>query len=233
MKKLSNLLSPAVFPLSICIFLGLFIFLYRVFGLPSPSELVALIVKWFNLYGYWLLLLAAFLEGIFVIGMYFPGSLAIALAVYSLGKTPTDLFYIGAISFFAFMFANIFNYYIGKFGYYKFLLLIGKKDIIDKMQDSMDKHGSKTFFMTGFFPNFIAITSVCAGISKLNFFKTVSLLSFSLLFWVTIWTIVGSIIIKQVNLQDNNQSIYILLAIFTWAIYLIIKERIRKIKKTE
>jgi membrane protein DedA with SNARE-associated domain len=226
MKKLTNLLLPGVFPLSICIFFGLFIFLYRVFGLPSPSELVTLIVKWFNLYGYWLLLLAAFLEGLFVIGMYFPGSLAIALAIYSLGKTPIDLFYIGIISFFAFMLSNFLNYYLGKYGYYKFLLLIGKKDIINKMQVSMNKNGNKTFFITGFFPNFIAITSVCAGISKLNFIKTISLLFFSLLFWVTVWTIVGSIIIKRVNLQDNNQSLYILAAIFLWAVYLIIKEKI-------
>jgi len=163
--------------------------------------------------------------------MYFPGSLAIALAVYTLGKTPLDLLYIGLISFASFLLANICNYFLGKYGYYKLLLLIGKKDTIDKMQSTMLKHGKKTFFLTGFFPNFIAITSVCAGISNINVFKTIKLQAISLLFWVTVWTIVGSLIIKHINLQDNNQSLYILAAIFLWGVYLVVKENIKSKKK--
>lgn len=227
-KTISNFLHPGIFPLSIFLCLGLFIVFYRILGLPFPSEITIYIVNWFNLYGYWILLLAAFIEGIFVIGMYFPGSLVIALAVYSLGQTPIDLFCIGAISFISFLAANIFNYYIGRYGYYEFLLLIGGKDSITKMQETMNKYGNKTFLITGFFPNFIAITSICAGIAKLDFIKTVIQLSISLFFWVTIWIIVGSLIIKHVDLQDNNQSLYILGVIFLWAMFLIFKERIKK-----
>ena len=231
MNALSRLynkfIAPGIFPFSICIFLIVFIFFYHLLDFPSPYELTLLIESWFSQYGLWLLLIAAFLEGFFVIGMYFPGSLAIALSIYTLGKTYVDLFYIGGISFIAFLIANILNYYLGKYGYYKLLLLIGKKDMIDKMQNTMLKHGNRTFFFTGFFPNFIAITSVCAGISNMNILKTITLQTTSLLFWVTVWTITGSLIIKQVNLQDNNQSLYILAIIFLWGVYLVIKENIK------
>ncbi len=227
MKTVIKFISPGFFPFTICLFLIVFIVLYRILNLPSPQELILLIEKWFNQYGLWLLFFAALIEGFFVIGMYFPGSLAIALAVYTLGKTPIDLFYIGGISFIAFLIANILNYYLGKYGYYKFLLLIGKKKTIDKMKNTMLKHGNRTFFFTGFFPNFIAITSVCAGISNLNILKTIYLQATSLLFWVTVWTITGSFIIKQVNLQDNNQSLYILGVIFLWGVYLVVKENIK------
>lgn len=227
----NRFIEPGIFPFTICLFLIIFSFFYRLFNFPSPYELSIIIERWFNQYGLWLLFFAALVEGFFVIGMYFPGSLAIALAVYSLGKTPLDLFYIGGISYIAFLIANILNYYLGKYGYYKLLLLIGKKDTVDKMQNTMQKHGNRTFFLTGFFPNFIAITSVCAGISNMNIFKTISLQATSLLFWVTIWTITGSLVIKQVNLQDNNQSLYILAAIFLWGIYLVIKENIKSKKK--
>lgn len=233
LQHINNFLRPGIFPFSICLFLLVFIIFYRLIGLPSPQELTILIENWFNLYGYWLLLFAAFLEGVFIIGMYFPGSLAIALAVYTLGKTPLDLFYIGGIAFIAFLFANVCNYFLGKYGYYKFLLIIGKKDTIDKMHQTMIKYGNLTFFFTGFFPNFIAITSVCAGISRLNIFKTVYLQASSLLFWVTIWTIVGSLLIKQVNLQDNNQSLYILAIIFVWGVFLVVKEYTKKRKRTD
>lgn len=228
--KIYNFISPGIFPFTICLFLLIFIFFYRLFNLPAPQELALLIQLWFEEYGLLLLLFAAFVEGVFVVGMYFPGSLAILLAVYTLGKTPLDLFYIGSIAFFAFLIANIINYYLGKFGYYRFLLLIGKKDIVDKMQASMQKHGNKTFFLTGFFPNFIAITSVCAGISNMNILKIIFLLASSLLLWITFWTITASFVIKQINLEDNNQSIYLLIVIFLWGVFLVIKDSLKKAK---
>jgi membrane protein DedA with SNARE-associated domain len=222
-NRLLILLRPALFPFSICLFLCVYILAYNILNFPSPHDLTSLIIEWFNKYGLRLLFLSAFLEGIFVIGMYFPGSLAIALAVYVLGKTPLDLFYIGGISFIAFLLANVCNYYLGKYGYYKFMLLIGQKDAIKSMHKTMEQKGNRIFFLTGFFPNFIAITSVCAGISNLNIYKTVLYLTLSLLFWVTIWTIAGSFLITRINLENNNQSIYLLGVIFLWGIYLIIK----------
>lgn len=231
MKKIYKYISPGIFPFTICLFLITFSVTYRLFGLPSPFELSLIIERWFTVYGLSVLFIFAFFEAFFIIGMYFPGSLAIALAVYTLGKTTIDLFYIGVVAFIAFIIANIGNYFLGKYGYYKLLLVIGKKDIIENMQKTMLKHGTKTFYITGFFPNFFAITSVCAGISKLNFLKTVYVQFISLLFWVTVWTFLGSLIIKHVNLQDENQSLYILASIFLWGVYLVIKERFKKSAK--
>lgn len=223
-KKLLKFISPGVYPLSIAFFLIIFLFFYKLFNLPSPKELITLIVQWFNQYGLLLLFIAAFLEGVFIIGMYFPGSLAVALAVYSLGKTPLDLIYIGGISFLSFLIANTLNYYLGKFGYYKILLLLGQKKEVDKLKSSITKNAFKIFFLTGFFPNFIAITSVSAGISNLKFPKAISCMIASLMFWVSIWTIVGSLIVKKIDLQDKNQSVYVLGILFLWAGFLIVKE---------
>ncbi len=228
MQRVIKFFQPGIFPFSICILLLIFILIYRLFSLPSPQELVVIIVDWFNEYGFKLLFIAAFLEGIFIFGMYFPGSLVIALSIYTFGNSGTNLVIIGSISFFAFLIANICNFFLGKYGYYKLLLLLGKKDVIIKMQQTMLKRGNWTFFLTGFFPNFIAITSVCAGISRLSFGKLLLLQSTALLFWVTIWTIIGAIVITEIDLQDNNQSVYLLLVIFLWGIFLSIKENYKK-----
>jgi membrane protein DedA with SNARE-associated domain len=231
-QKLYKFISPAIFQFSLCFLLILFSLLYRVLNLPSPQELTVTIVYWFTKYGLWLVFVAAFIEGVFIIGLYFPGSLAIALSIYTLGKTTPDLFYIGSLAFIGFLFSNIVNYYLGKFGYYKLLLLIGSKNTIIRMQQIMSKYGNRTFFITGALPNFFAITSVCAGISNLEFRKTLFLQVIALLFWITTWTIIGALIINQVNLQDNNQSYYIIGLIFLWGVYLIYKEwrRTKRVK---
>lgn len=230
-RKFYNFISPGIFPFTICILLIVFTIFYKLFNLPSSNELFVKIQSWYSEYGLPLLFLAALIEGLFIIGMYFPGSLAIALAVYSLGDNLLSLFYIGAISFIAFLIANICDYYLGKYGYYKFLLLIGKKNIIEDMNNTMIKYGNRTFFITGFFPNFIAITSVCAGISNMPIRRAILLQAASLLFWVTIWTITGSFIVKKINLQSENQSYFILGIVFCWGVYLVIRKHY-KIKAT-
>jgi len=158
--------------------------------------------------------------------MYFPGSLAIALAVNILGKSPIDLIYIASISIAGFLLANTCNYFLGKYGYYKVILLFGKKDTIDNMYLTMAKHGKKVFFITGVFPNLIAITSVCAGMTKMNFFHTIVQIFLSLTFWVSCWTILASLIFKQIDIKDNNQALYLLTFIFLWGIFIVVKERI-------
>lgn len=229
-QKLRELISPAIFPFSLCFILIIFSLFYRVLNLPSPQELTAIIVGWYTKYGLWLVFIAAFIEGIFIIGLYFPGSFAIALSIYVFGKNPLDLFFIGGLSFLAFLHSNILNYYLGKYGYYRLLLLIGSKDTIFKMQQVMSRYGNRTFFVTGALPNFFAITSVCAGISNLKISKTIYLQATALLFWITVWSIVGSLIINQINLQDNNQSFYVISLVFLWGVFLIAKEYVKRKK---
>jgi len=193
-------------------------------GLPNPAQMVAIIGEWFNTYGFWFLAAAAFIEGIFVIGMYVPGSLAIVLAVYTFGDSIYDLISIGVISFLSFVVANIFNYLLGKYGYYKFLLVIGQKDSIEKMKAAMKKHGNNIFLLTGFFPNFFAITSVCAGIANVSFWNFIRLAVIALFFWITVWTTVGSFIVNRIDLKNENQSFYLIAIVFLWGVFLVVKK---------
>lgn len=229
-KKVLLFISPGIFPFSICLLLILFSILYRIISLPTPEDLINIYRVLFESYGLWILFISAIVEGLFIIGLYFPGSLTIALSVLILGNTTLDLFLIGSISYVAFMLSNIMNYYIGKYGYYKLLLFISRKDTIDKMQKTMEKYGNRTFFITGVLPNFFAVTSVCAGISNLNIIRTLYLQATALLFWIFIWTLVGSLIVNHVNLNDENQSFYIIIIFFLWGMYLVIKDSIKKKK---
>src|SRR3989338_552338 len=230
MNRIFNFLSPGFFPFSLCIFLGVFILFYRIFNLPSPSELTQQIVKWYEIYGFIVVFISAIAESLFMLSIYLPGSLAIVLAVYSLGYSSQNLFIIGTIVVAGFTISNIVNYLLGKYGYYRLLLFFGKHDIIDDMQKRLEKRGLLTVFLTAFHPNFLAITLVCLGIGKIKFLKSLFYSFISATFWVTVWTIIVSKLVKKINLQDSNQSLYLLGGFFLWGVVLVIKNEIKKSK---
>ncbi|MGV8018305.1 MAG: DedA family protein [Ignavibacteria bacterium] len=225
LKKFLDLISPGAFQFSICILMVLFSLLYRLLNMPAPAELINSFEHLFETYGLWVVFFSALIEGIFLVGMYFPGSFAIVLAVYFLGKTPNNLFYIGCISYTSFLISNIINYFLGRYGYYRLLLLISNKGIMNRMQALMQKYGNSTFFITGVLPNFFAITSVYAGICKMNFRKVIILQLVSLAFWIIIWVIIGSLLVNRINIQDENQSYYIICLFFLWGVFLVVKEK--------
>lgn len=227
MKKLLNFLSPGFFPFSICLLLGLFVLFYRAVNLPSPHELTKYIVDWYESYGLLIVFISAIAESLFMISIYLPGSLAIVLAVYSLGYSTENLFLIGLYVSVGFTISNVINYFLGKYGYYRLLLFFNQHSVIDNMHNQLNKKGMLTIFTTGIHPNFLAVTMVCLGISKISFKKSIFLSILSVIFWVTIWTFVASKVVKEINFQDSNQSLYLLGLFFLWGVFLVIKEQIK------
>lgn len=211
-----------------CILLSVFIFLYRIFDLPSPSDLSQLIVKWYKSYGLVIVFFSAIAESLFVISIYLPGSLAIILAVYSLGSNFENLLFICLYVIIGFTISNIINYFLGKYGYYRLLLFFKQRNIITKMQYRLERSGLFTVFLTGIHPNFLAITMVCLGIARISFYKSLINSVISVSFWVILWTYIASKVVTKINLKDPNQSVYLLLIFFLWGVFLIIKSRFEK-----
>jgi len=58
-----------------------------------------------------------------------------------------------------------------------------------------------------------------------------SIAGISLAFWISIWILLFSPILKNVNFEDPNQPIYIVVILILWGIFLIIKERISHLLK--
>jgi membrane protein DedA with SNARE-associated domain len=226
-RKISSFFSPGFFPFSICLLLGLFVVVYRLFNLPSPSELTQLIVSWYQSYGLLIVFISAIAESLFMLSIYLPGSLAIVLAVYSLGHSVEYLFLIGLYVSIGFTISNVMNYYLGKYGYYKLLLFFNQNKVIDNMHKQLDKNGLVTIFTSAIHPNFLAVTMVCLGISGINFRKSIFLSILAVMFWVSIWTCVASIVVKEINFQDSNQFLYLVAVFLVWGLFLVLKNQIR------
>jgi membrane protein DedA with SNARE-associated domain len=223
MNNFYRYLKPGVVPLMLAFFFGIFTVCYKTLDFPPPTEMADIGRNLYNQYGIVTLLIAAFIEGIFMVNIYFPGSFVIVLAVFLSDKTFFPLAVIAIVSWVAFMFSGCFNYWVGKTGFYKILLYLGKKDTVLNMQKWMDRRGKKAVFFAAIHPNFLAVSQVCLGIAQEGIKKNIYFSAVGLSFWVPIWTVFFALVVKKVNLEDSNQAWYIVAFFLVWALFLILK----------
>lgn len=221
-------MAPGMVPFLFAVASAVFTVIYKTIGLPPPSEIAEIGKGLYASYGNLTLVAAAFLEGVFMINIYFPGSFVILLAVFLSDKSVAQLSLIAIFSWLGFMCAGPLNYWLGNAGFYRVLLKIGKDDIVIKMRRWMDKRGKAAVFLAAIHPNFLAVSQVCMGISSEGYRKTLMLSALSLAMWVPLWTIIFSIVLKEVDISDSNQAWYIVVIFLIWGIALVLKDSIYK-----
>lgn len=182
---------------------------YAVFDLPSPKEIAEAGKNLYDQYGLAVLLLAATIEGLFMINIYIPGSFVIVLSVYLSDKTPSSLAVIALVTWIGFFISSVINYYLGATGGYKALLLLGKEGTLKKVRKWMEKHGARAIFLSSVHPNLQAFVMVCAGIAHESIARTSIKSAVALTVWVPLWTIFFSQTLKHVEIDDKNSAGYL------------------------
>lgn len=222
------IIKPGIIPLILAISYILFIFCYRLLGLPSPETLGKLFSHLLTEYGTPILIVASLIEGVFMISFYFPGSFVILLSILVSDKSIKSILFICIYSLVGFLMSNIINYFLGLFGYYKALLFLGKGDTVKKMEIWLSKNKYKTLFFASVHPNILSFAFVSCGIAKQKSLPLFVFSLFSLSFWISLWVIIFLPLLKIVNIQDPNQAWYIVILLLVWSIVLIGRELIRK-----
>lgn len=221
MKKVKKFFTSAIFEYSIALLFLIYLLTYHIIGLPPVNELIQIIEKGFQEYGLIFLFFGLIIEGLFMVGFYFPGSLVAFIAVLTLGKTYQDIFLIILIGSIAIILVNIFNYMLGKYGYYKILEKFGAKGVIERMKKRFDKNQKRTILLFSSSPNFLAIISIYAGIIKTDLKKYLKFMSICVVFWVSLVSAILFIFLHNVNLLKNSNSIgwISFFIILSWAIF--------------
>lgn len=209
LNRISVFLTPGLLYFSAAGFFALFLSLYALFGLPSPYELSVLGQKLYESYGLLALCIAAMMEGLFMVNIYIPGSFVIVLSVYLSDKTPSSLLSIALITWCGFFISSVINYILGATGGYRALLFLGKKGALEKMRAWMERNGSRAMFLSAIHPNFQAFVMVSSGITRQPVARTLAASAISLAFWVPLWTVFFSIILKSVAIDDSDNSWYV------------------------
>lgn len=121
--------------------------------IPSPSEIVLILEGLYLSYGVFGLVIATFLEGVVYLGLYFPGSFIIALAVFLSDGSFVSLISISVIVAFTLTIATFVNYFLGRH--------VSFKNNYDAIADS--KRG---LFASMIHPNLLAFYFFGEGMRK-------------------------------------------------------------------
>jgi len=175
--------------LGIALLIG-FYFAFFIFvrgRIPDAETLLGFIKELYKTYGYYLVFFGALLEGMFLVGLYVPGSATVLLGA-SLSKTGVVQYPIVLIlAAFGLMLAYSINYLLGKYGWYHVLARLGFGKGIDIAKEKLEKHQAKTIFFGYFHPGSASFLSTAAGILKMPFKKFLILSLFAQSLWGILW----------------------------------------------
>jgi len=185
--RLKEILKPLIIPLVILIAYLFFYGLWIILKLPSPEELFNITKQLFDKYGLWIVFLGAIVEGILLLGNYFPGSLIIFLGVLSAGKDIVRVTEVIILVIIAFFISSCINYFLGKYGWYRLFVRFGLSKILDNYKQKVEKHGLNIIFLTYWQPNLASLTSTSAGILKFPLKKFLLYSIIGIIIWAVFW----------------------------------------------
>ncbi|MDQ5893019.1 MAG: hypothetical protein QG640_29 [Patescibacteria group bacterium] len=157
---------------------------WKIFDLPETEVLTSIVKVWFDAYGLPILFLSSILEGMLLIGSYFPGVFVIFVSVV-LSDTIPQMAAAILVATIGLMIAHVGNYVLGKYGWYRLLVKFGMKRSIEAAQEKLVKKGPIAIMSSYWLPSMGALTDTAAGIIQMPFKKFIVYSIGSAIFWDT------------------------------------------------
>jgi len=139
----------------------------------------------FRDFGAIILLLSSLIEGLVVVGLYFPGSTIILLGATLAGAGVLPLWSVILWTTLGLIIPYLINYWLGLKGGEKFLEKIGFKGS-EKLRTHIEKSNLSYLWVT-FHPNIAAVAAVIMGVLKVDIKKALIGLVLGQFFWSTFW----------------------------------------------
>jgi membrane protein DedA with SNARE-associated domain len=185
---LRRALRIIAFPLAVLAIFGLLYAVWLALDLP-PEETMAQAAKdYLDRYGVVIVLISAYLEGLLLIGWYFPGTLVIILALVFAAPDPLRVAQVGAIAGTGLFGAYVTNFFAGKYGWYRVLLAFGLREPLENAQRRLTKYGLSAIFTTYWQANLASCISTAAGILQFPVGKFIVLSFVAEAMWVSFWS---------------------------------------------
>jgi membrane protein DedA with SNARE-associated domain len=202
-------------PLTIALFAFYFLVIVIIrWKVPSAEKVIAYITDLYQQYGYAIVFVSGILEALFLIGLYFPGSVAILLGAVVARSGVVSLPLIIVIGTLGMLIGYTVNYFMGKYGWYHVLSQFGLEKSLVEAEKNLKKHGIKAITLGYISPNTGSLISTAAGVMKMPFGKFLLLSAFCQLFWSSVWGTVAYLI--------GNVFVEIFLKYFTFVVWIAI-----------
>ncbi|MFW9882533.1 MAG: hypothetical protein ACFFG0_56445 [Candidatus Thorarchaeota archaeon] len=209
-----------ILPTSALIFYLFMVLLWNIDLIPPPTEILYFMENLYNQFGLFGLGIASFLEGIVYLGLYFPGSFIIVLAVFLSDGSFTSLLSISLVVTIAVTLTSFINYFLGKH------ISFRKNDSEEIIQN---KKLSKSFFLSMLHPNILAFYFFNSGLEKRGLWKILWVPVFMIpygLFHAYILSLLAGFVKQK---TDNPWALF--LVIILWLIVAFVIEHRRKNKR--
>ncbi len=177
-------LAPGFFYFALAIGFSAVLFFRESLGLPGIDTYTDIAKGFFDRYGLFALYVAAVIESLFMISLYFPGSFVFVLAILVSDRSPLSLGEIVFVGWASVLTATIINYWLGKEGFYRLLLHFGAERTVEDMQAWLEKRGRWAVFLSAAHPNILAVTNICMGIARTGLLKSLALSFIAIIFWI-------------------------------------------------
>jgi membrane protein DedA with SNARE-associated domain len=198
-----------------------------IFNVSIVEDLLVLVKEFYAKWGLLFIFVASMIEGALFINWYFPGSTIVLIGALLARAGLMPFWSLGVVAYLGFLFAFLFDYVLGRYGFHKILIRWGPfSERVDAGARALQKRAISTFFIWYFHPQSGNFVATAAGVLHYPFFKFFALNAGALFFWISFWLglvyIFGSIILYII---DNYFAVFILLALSAWLITGYIKER--------
>ena len=207
-------------PLSALLFYITALILWSINIIPPPTEIFLFLENLYINYGLFGLFIASFLEGIVYLGLYFPGSFIVALAVFLSDGTFISLISISLVVAFALTITSLINYVLGRH-------IVSRKT--KKHEIHRTNVGSKGLFLSMLHPNSLAFYFFNTGIEKQSpiriLFVPIIMIPYGLLFAYVLFFL-------KSPLRKAVENPYVMItAILIWFVIAFILEHKRKMRR--
>ena len=216
MKIKQFLKEIPVLPMSALIFYIAVVLLWKINLIPPPTEVVNVLENLYNKFGLFGLSIASFLEGIIYLGLYFPGSVIIALAVFLSDGSFISLVSISIVVAITLTITSFINYFLGK-------------HVSFKKNKEPSKKLSKNLFLSMLHPNILAFYFFNQGLERKGLWKIVFVPIVMIPYGLFVAYLL--FILSSFAKQQIERSWFFFLLIFIWLIIAVMIEYKRKIKK--
>lgn len=165
--------------------------LVALYLLPIPglttAEVLGYVRQAYDRYGYWVVFLGAFIEGLFVISWYFPGSTIVVLGAVFAGAGLLSLPLVVALAVLGFVLSANVNYLLGRYGWYRVLERLGAGPALEQAKARVRDFGWRAIFLGFVNPALGVLMATAAGILRLPYAAYLGVTSAAVLFWMLVW----------------------------------------------
>ena len=184
---LKDILKTLYIPLIFLFILRTLFILWKILDLPPQEEVVKIAKVYFDKYGLITVFISSIIEGLLLLGIYYPGSLVIFLGVIFAGSDILAVIEVVSVVIIGMLISFVINFFLGKYGWYKLLLVFGLGESIENTKNRLIKYGFSAIFWSYILPNLAAFTSTAAGILQFSFRKFLLYSFLSVIFWDSFW----------------------------------------------